>query len=94
MHHIDLAPDGCTIDAEDCIWVADPANRRACRVAEGGTILQQIIAPESSRIIACAIGGPDGHELLLCVAPSTDPAEVIGKGVASLYVERVEVPAP
>ncbi len=89
-----LAPDGCAIDAEDCIWVADAASKRICRVTEGGQILAEIIPPDGLGGYACALGGPDGHELLICAAPGSNPEPCIEQRAAALYVARVEVGAP
>ena len=93
LHALDLAPDGCAIDAEDCIWVADAANNRVCRVAEGGKILDQIAAPEGQGVFACALGGPDGRDLLICAAPGSLPEQCLEKRAATLYLARVEVGA-
>jgi len=94
LHDMDLSPDGCAIDAEDCIWVADAGNRRVCRIAEGGRILQELRAPAGDRIYACGLGGPDGRTLVICAAPSSDAGQLQGNGLASLYEVTVDVPAP
>jgi sugar lactone lactonase YvrE len=94
LHDMDLSPDGCAIDAEDCIWVADAGNRRVCRVAQGGRILDELRVPGGDRIYACGLGGPDSRSLVICAAPSSDVAELQGSGLASLYEVTVEVPAP
>src|SRR5215208_6114545 len=41
-----VAPDGCTLDAEGHIWVADGLNPRVVRVAAGGGIVDEIAAPD------------------------------------------------
>jgi sugar lactone lactonase YvrE len=94
LHDMDLSPDGCAIDAEDCVWVADPGNRRVCRVAEGGRILDELRVPGNDNVYACALGGPDGRSLAICAAPNSDVGEIGGKGLAVLYETTVEVPAP
>jgi sugar lactone lactonase YvrE len=94
LHDMELSPDGCAIDAEDCIWVADAGNRRVCRVAQGGRILQELRVPGDPAIDACALGGPDGRTLLLCTAPSTHVEQFQGKQLGELWQVRVEVPAP
>jgi sugar lactone lactonase YvrE len=93
LHALTLAPDGCAIDAEDCIWVADAANNRVCRVAEGGAILAEIAAPEGQGVFACALGGLDGRDLLICAAPGSLPELCLEKRGAELLIARVEVPA-
>ena len=94
LHNMDLSPDGCAIDAEDCIWVADPGNRRVCRVAEGGRILQELRVPGEDCVYACGLGGPDGRSLVICAAPSSDVEQLQGAGLGVLYEVTVEVPAP
>jgi sugar lactone lactonase YvrE len=66
---LDVAPDGCTLDAEGHLWVADGKNGRVLRVAEGAGIVEEIAAPEGLGLFACALGGDDGRTLLLCCAP-------------------------
>ena len=64
-----VAPDGCSLDADGCIWCADALGNRVLRVAEGGDIRGEIAAPDGFGVYACALGGPDGNTLLLCCAP-------------------------
>ena len=64
-----IAPDGCTMDAEGHIWSADARGGRACRLAPGGAIVEEIAAPEGLQFFACMLGGDDGRTLLLCAAP-------------------------
>lgn len=89
----DFGPDGCAVDAEGCVWVADALFNRICRVADGGEILEELKTPENFGIYSCALGGPDGHSLLLCTAPDYDQEARSAKAEAVLYVERVSVPA-
>jgi sugar lactone lactonase YvrE len=89
----DFAPDGCALDAEGCVWVADALHNRVCRVAEGGEIRQELRTPEGLGIYSCALGGPDGHMLLMCAAPDFADTARKAKAEAVLYVHRVDVPA-
>ena len=89
----DFGPDGCAVDVEGCVWVADALFNRVCRVADGGEILTELRTPENFGIYSCALGGPDGHSLLICSAPDYDQEKRKAKGEAVLYVERVQVPA-
>jgi sugar lactone lactonase YvrE len=68
-----FAPDGCSLDADGLLWVADPAGARWIRVAEGGAIVQELVAPAGLRAYACMLGGRDGRTLLLCAAPGLRP---------------------
>jgi sugar lactone lactonase YvrE len=87
LHQIDCAPDGCAIDGEDRLWIADASNNRLRRVAEGGQVLEEIAGPEGYGVFACALGGADGRTLLVCAAPSTDPEATRGR--ATLFVQQV-----
>jgi sugar lactone lactonase YvrE len=93
LHHMTLSPDGCAIDMGDYIWVADASNGRVCRIAEFGRIMEEVRPPDDYQVFACALGGPDGRDLLICAAPSVDPAVNIGQKRGRLFVTRVEVPA-
>jgi sugar lactone lactonase YvrE len=64
-----LGPDGCTLDADGHIWVADGFHGRVARVAAGGAVVDEVTAPEGMGVFACALGGDDGRTLLMCCAP-------------------------
>jgi sugar lactone lactonase YvrE len=91
LHQTAFAPDGCAIDQEDCLWIADAANDRLCHVAPGGEMIREIKAPAGFHVFCCALGGADGRSLLVCAAPSIDP--IATRGRAALFVETVQVPA-
>ena len=42
LPHAVVAPDGCGLDAEGLLWVADAVNGRVLRVREGGEIAEEI----------------------------------------------------
>jgi sugar lactone lactonase YvrE len=88
-----VLPDGCAIDVESAMWIADPVGKRCLRVADGGTVLDEVPAPESMAIFACALGGDDGRTLLMCAAPA-NVIESSGQGgtSASLLTTQVSVP--
>jgi sugar lactone lactonase YvrE len=69
MGQVVVAPDGCTLDAEGHIWCADGFGSRVLRIAPGGAIVDEIEAPGGMGVYACALGGDDGRELLMCCAP-------------------------
>jgi sugar lactone lactonase YvrE len=87
-----IAPDGCALDAEGRIWVADARHGRCCRVAEGGAVLDEIALAEGLRCFACMLGGADGRTLLVCAAPDYDPGRRKAKREAVLLTTRVAVP--
>lgn len=92
MVQTDFAPDGCVLDAEDHIWVADALHGRACRVAPGGAIVAELAAPNGLGVYACTLGGDDGRSLLLCTAPSFAEHERKAAKESELYVHKVDVP--
>jgi sugar lactone lactonase YvrE len=88
-----FAPDGTALDSEGHVWAADAMDHRVGRIAPGGEIVEEISAPEGMGIYACALGGSDGHTLLMCSAP--DFAEENRKAAreAVLFTTTVEVGA-
>ena len=86
-----FAPDGCALDSDGHLWVADAFNGRVCRVAPGGALVEELRLPNGYGIYACALGGPDGRDLLLCAAPDFDENARKAKREAALYVHRVAV---
>ncbi len=63
------APDGCTLDADGCVWFADARSNCCLRVARGGEIREVLTVPEELRCFACMLGGDDGRTLAICAAP-------------------------
>ena len=83
------APDGCTLDAEGCIWFADARSNRCLRVARGGEVSDTVTVPDGLRCFACMLGGEDGRTLALCAASSYDedkPRDAV------VFTTRVAVP--
>ena len=87
-----VAPDGCALDAEGCIWSADALGGRVLRVAEGGEISGEIPAPDGLGVYACALGGPDGRTLVLCCAPDFFEHTRSAATEAVLFATSVDVP--
>lgn len=85
-----LAADGCCLDAEGCLWVADAIGGRVCRVAEGGEILEEIMP--GSGVFACMLGGSDGRTLFLSCAPDFDEHARSAAREAEIRTVRVEIP--
>jgi sugar lactone lactonase YvrE len=69
LPQIGVAPDGCALDVEGHVWSADALGERCLRIAPGGDIVEEIVAPQGLGIFACMLGGDDGRTLLLCAAP-------------------------
>jgi sugar lactone lactonase YvrE len=64
-------PDGLTVDAEGCIWVALWDGGAVLRLGPDGAILQAIELPVA-RVTSCAFGGPDLETLFISTAASDD----------------------
>ncbi|MCU0927687.1 MAG: SMP-30/gluconolactonase/LRE family protein [Burkholderiaceae bacterium] len=86
-----IAPDGCTLDAEGCVWIADAIGQRVVRVREGGEIVQTLSTAPLG-VFACALGGDDGRTLFLCVAPDFNEHARRDAREAQLWTVRVDVP--
>jgi sugar lactone lactonase YvrE len=84
-------PDGCTLDAEGHIWMADPSGAPCRRLAPGAVTVDLIEPPEGMAIYACMLGGPDGRTLLLCAADNRAwSGQPLGSAV--LFTTTVDVP--
>lgn len=85
-----LAPDGCCLDAEGALWIADAVGGRVVRVREGGEIVEEI--RPGSGVFACMLGGADGRTLYLCAAPDFQEEARKAAREANLLAVRVDVP--
>jgi len=92
LAELKFAPDGCTLDAEGCIWSADAVGGRAARLAPGGEIVDVVHGPEGLGVFACMLGGEDGRTLLLCAAPDFLEHRRMDKREAVLVTTTVDVP--
>jgi len=92
LPQLTFAPDGCTLDADGCIWSADAVGARCARVAPGGEIMDEIPAPDGLGVFACMLGGEDGRTLLMCAAPDFLEANRAPVREAVLLTTTVEVP--
>lgn len=85
-----VAPDGCGLDAEGALWVADATGGRAVRVLPDGTIDEEVAA--GSGVFACMLGGDDGKTLFLCSAPDFHEEARKNAREGSLLAVEVDVP--
>jgi sugar lactone lactonase YvrE len=92
--NVSYGPDGCTLDAEGCVWAGNSLGDWIGRFSPEGEVLARIDAPEDGMsTYAVQLGGPDGRTLLMCVAPDWragmgDDSEPR----ASLWTVEVDVP--
>jgi len=63
----DPVPDGMTIDAEGCLWVALWGGSRVVRVSPDGVILTTVQFP-ASQVSSCTFGGAELDELYVTTA--------------------------
>jgi sugar lactone lactonase YvrE len=87
-----FAPDGCGLDAEGHIWSADVLGGRVARLAQGGTIVEEIAMPGGLGAFACMLGGDDGRTLLICAAPDYAEEARSAAREAVLFTTTVDVP--
>jgi sugar lactone lactonase YvrE len=85
-----VAPDGCCLDAEGALWIADALAGRLVRVREGGEIVDEI--PVGSGVYACMLGGADGRTLFACAAPDFNEHARKAAREARLLAVQVDVP--
>jgi sugar lactone lactonase YvrE len=85
-----VAPDGCGLDAEGALWIADALHGRVIRVVEGGGITAEISV--GTGVFACGLGGADGRTLFMCAAPDFDAHARAAAREAQLLSARVDVP--
>jgi sugar lactone lactonase YvrE len=85
-----VAPDGCCLDAEGAVWVADADGGPLRRVREGGEVLEEIAYERP--IYACMLGGEDGRTLFACSAADHRAEVLVPRMDASLVVTTVDVP--
>ncbi len=83
-------PDGCCLDAEGAIWVADPGGHRVIRVFEGGRIDREISTGEQNAF-ACMLGGEKRSTLFVCTSTGSGSAMAEKNDGRIEYVE-VNVP--
>jgi sugar lactone lactonase YvrE len=90
LETVEAGPDGCGLDADGLLWVADAVHGRVIRVREGGEIVEQIDTPMG--VYACMLGGDDGRTLFLCCAPDFLADNRRKAAEAAILTTTVEVP--
>jgi sugar lactone lactonase YvrE len=90
LAQIVVGADGCGLDAEGALWVADSVGGRVIRVLEGGAI-EQTIEPDTG-VFACMLGGESGRTLFMCAAPDFHEEARKNAREGRLLAIDVEVP--
>ena len=91
--NVSYGPDGCTLDAEGCVWAGNSLGSWIGRFSPEGEVLQRIDAPgDGMSIYAVQLGGADGRTLLMCVAPDWRLGMGDEEPAASLWTLDVDVP--
>jgi sugar lactone lactonase YvrE len=85
-----VAPDGCGLDAEGALWLADAIGGRVVRVREGGEIVDEVRV--EGGVFACMLGGSDGRTLFLSCAPDFDEHARSAAREAEIRAVTVDVP--
>jgi sugar lactone lactonase YvrE len=85
-----VAPDGCCLDADGAMWIADGLNGRVIRVRQGGEIAAEI--QPGTGVFACMLGGADGRTLFICTAPDFQEEARKNAREANLVAARVDIP--
>lgn len=72
----DGAPDGMTVDSENCLWLAHYGGARLTRFAPTGEILETVPLPVPN-VTSCTFGGPELDTLYITTASQNMlPAEL------------------
>jgi sugar lactone lactonase YvrE len=80
-------PDGLTVDAEGCIWVAFWDGGVVRRLAPDGTLVGLVRVPVD-RVSSCTFGGPDLTDLFITTARYQMTAEQLAEQPASGSIFR------
>ena len=73
---INGAPDGMTVDSENCLWLAHYGGARLTRFAPTGEILAEVSLPVPN-VTSCTFGGPELDTLYITTASQNmSPADL------------------
>ncbi|SHE93544.1 Sugar lactone lactonase YvrE [Ferrithrix thermotolerans DSM 19514] len=89
---VTVGPDGCCMDANGNIWMADAIGGRVVLISEGAKVLDEIKAPDGLGFFACMLGGEDGRTLAICAAPDFLESNRMKSDDALVLTVKVEVP--
>lgn len=86
-----IVPDGICADSEGAVWAANALGPEAVRVGPGGKILERV--QTSQNAFSCALGGKDGHQLVIATAPGSNAQAAAKEAKGMLEIATVSVPA-
>ena len=86
-----VRPDGCCLDAQRRLWVADAAGKACLLIEEGGNIVERVVSPPGLNVFACMLGGANGTTLLMCCSPDSDAQKRASCEEAVLAIAEVDV---
>jgi sugar lactone lactonase YvrE len=85
------APDGACLDAEGCVWMANPLANECVRFAEGGEV-KEVIDP-GDNCYACMLGGDDGKTLFMLTAAAMTATDRPPGPQGRVVIAKVDVGA-
>jgi sugar lactone lactonase YvrE len=86
------SPDGICLDAEGAVWIASWSTNEVVRVRDGGETVERR-STGAAGAYSCALGGPDGRTLFVCVAATWQPEAARRERTGRILAGRVDVPA-
>ncbi len=83
-------PDGCCLDADGAIWVANPMAPECFRIAEGGEVLEVIDTGDNC--FACMLGGDDGRTLFMLTARAAGDQDSEALPAGRIVIATMDAP--
>jgi sugar lactone lactonase YvrE len=91
LAELDDPPDGLCLDAEECVWVAQPEEGRYLRLRPDGST-DRVVESVWPFAVTCVLGGADGRTLFLSSADTDLSRLPKGETTGRIDMLRVEVP--
>jgi sugar lactone lactonase YvrE len=86
-----VRPDGIALDAEGCVWLANPAGGNRCHACARGRRDSGVRA-DRHPCLCRGLGGPQRRHLLICASDTHNSDETATRPSATLRLLEVEVP--
>ncbi|MFT3864997.1 MAG: SMP-30/gluconolactonase/LRE family protein [Solirubrobacterales bacterium] len=90
LAELDDPPDGLCLDAEGCVWVAQPEESRYLRLDRAGAVDRAVDSADPFAV-TCVLGGVDGRTLFLSSADTDLERLPHGDTTGRIDTLRVEV---